>query len=155
MPGLVPGIHVDARDKPGHDEETMRLIKQKNQTDCGVACVAMLADVSYAQAERILFGANHIGKSYTHKEDLIRGLRNFGITTSGHLVRCSKNPKNLKFKQDALIKTNKLKSGKWHWAVWDSRKQVLLDPYYKRTEPYSCLLIVHRGKMPSKTVELG
>ena len=22
MPGLVPGIHVDGRDKPGHDEES-------------------------------------------------------------------------------------------------------------------------------------
>jgi hypothetical protein len=76
---------------------------------------------------------------------MIKALRKFGIIATGRLVRCSK----LKLEKDALLHTNKVKNDS-HWAVWDARQQKILDPYYKRTRPHSCLLILRRNKTAAK-----
>jgi hypothetical protein len=43
------------------EHKVMRLVRQKKKTDCGIACLAMLAGISYAQAKRALFGEKHKG----------------------------------------------------------------------------------------------
>jgi len=137
---------VDGRNKSGHDGEPMRLTKRKNQTACGVACLAMLAGVSCADVERVLFGKNHNGTRLPDQIMMIKALKRFGILTTKHLTRSSKNQTRINLRQDALIRTNVLANGNWHWAVWDSGQQNLLAPYYKRPRPYSCLVVLRRGR---------
>jgi hypothetical protein len=103
----------------------MRRVKQKSKTDCGVACFATLAGVSYTQAKRALFGENHEGPCYTQTDQMRNALKEFGVILSEKLVRCV-YPEHLN--RDALIRTNVLSNEMWHWVVWDARRQKILDP---------------------------
>jgi ABC-type bacteriocin/lantibiotic exporter with double-glycine peptidase domain len=119
----------------------MRLIKQRTKTDCGVACLAMLAGVSWAKARDALEFTRLDKSFWTTKDSMRCALQKLGVDTTKNLVRC-KYPQNLR--KDALLKTNVLKNGNWHWAVWDHKRQKLLDPYYMRTRPVSALVVVRR-----------
>lgn len=123
----------------------MRLVRQKTRTDCGIACLAMLAGISWVKARNALFRPGE--KSfYTHKATMIDALRRFGVITSKRLVVC-KNPRRLK--KDALLRTNVLANGNWHWAVWDAKREKVLDPYYKRTRFFSCVTVLRRTRRTS------
>jgi hypothetical protein len=37
-----------------------------------------------------------------------------------------------------------------HWAAWGAKRQKILDQYYKRTRPLSCLIVLRRKKPASK-----
>lgn len=119
----------------------MRLIRQRTSTDCGVACLAMLAGISWAQARNALFDEKRNVSFATGVQQMRLALLGFGIVTSLRLVVC-KNPSRLR--RDALLRTNVLANGGWHWAVWDSKRKKVLDPYYKRTRFCSALLILRR-----------
>jgi ABC-type bacteriocin/lantibiotic exporter with double-glycine peptidase domain len=121
----------------------MKLVRQKTKTDCGVACFAMLADISYAQARRALFGEKHKGPGYTYKDQMRNALKAFGVVLSERLTRC---PRPERLTQDALIRTNELSNGMWHWVVWDARRAKILDPlpYKRRLRPLSCLVVLER-----------
>lgn len=119
----------------------MRTIRQKGETDCGIACLAMLADISWKEARNALFGTRPKRSFRTTKEEMRSALARFGVVTSKRLVVC-KHPERLK--RDALLRTNVLGNGNWHWAVWDSTRSKVLDPYYKRTRFRSCLLVMRR-----------
>jgi len=125
----------------------MRYTKQKTKTDCGVACVAMLAGVSWAKARDALNFEKHETDFRTNKDSMSTALRRLGVITAERLVVC-KNPERLQM--DALLRTNLLANGNWHWAVWDAKKQKILDPYYKRTRPLSCLIVLRRKNSTSK-----
>jgi hypothetical protein len=124
----------------------VRRLKQKTKTDCGVACVAMLAGVSWAKARDALFD-KAARTFWTQKDDMINALGHLGVTVSKRLVVC-KHPDRLQV--DALLRTNILANGNWHWAVWDAKRKKILDPYYKRTKPVSCLVVLRR-KAPPRT----
>lgn len=124
----------------------MRLVKQKTETDCGVASVAMLACVSWHEARNELFPDRRTKGFKTDKEQIRAALSHFGVVTSKRLVVC-KNPKRLK--KDALLRTNVLANGDWHWAVWDASRERVLDPYYKRTRFCSCLVVQRRTRRKS------
>jgi len=64
-----------------------------------------------------------------------------GVITSERLTVC-KYPDRLK--GDALLRTNVLADGNWHWAVWDAKRKKLLDPYYKRTRVVYYLAVLRR-----------
>ena len=66
----------------------MKYIKQRNKTDCGVACVAMLANVTYTQAKLALFGERHKGVGYTQTNQMRDTLEKLGVILSDRLVRC-------------------------------------------------------------------
>ena len=122
----------------------MRLVKQRTKNDCGIAALAMIAGVEYAIAHAALFGPDHEGPTWTDKDDMIRGAAILGVTLSDRLVRCV-HPENLNC--DALVRTNPLATGNWHWVVWDSGRRKILDPLpYKRgLSPISQLTVLHRG----------
>lgn len=126
----------------------MRAIRQKGETDCGVACVAMLAGISWAQARKALFGAHRPKGYYTTKEEVRAALTRLGVITSKRLAVC-KNPERLT--RDALLRTNVLANGNWHWAVWDAKTKKVLDPYYRRTRVISCLLVLRRQRPAAQT----
>ena len=83
----------------------MRIIRQRGETDCGVACLAMLVGVPWAEARNILFDPRRKKSFYTDTDIMRAALRHFGVITSKRLVKCKK-PERLK--RDALLKTNVL-----------------------------------------------
>lgn len=110
-------------------ENAMRLVKQRNENGCGVACVAMIAGVTYSQARALMFGERAGG--YTDTAQLREALGALGIQTAPKLVLFkSEAPQDLPF--NAILKTNR-RTKDWHWVVWDCRRQKVLDP---RTPPY-------------------
>jgi predicted double-glycine peptidase len=113
----------------------MERIAQRGDYDCGVACVAMLiqryaacpASSSYDAARAVLFSADEI--EMTDMKDIKRALAAFGIKTSNRrqpFDADSKNDLGLGF--DAIIGTKPRKDESWHWMVWDSQRQILMDP---------------------------
>jgi ABC-type bacteriocin/lantibiotic exporter with double-glycine peptidase domain len=102
----------------------MKLVKQRGEDDCGVACVAMLAAVPYHRAKRAIFGDGEI--ELTHASELKDALRLLGRCTGRGLVLLrSRNFRTLT--HPALLKVNPRKQGlEWHWVVWTGKK--LLDP---------------------------
>jgi len=105
----------------------MKRVVQRRGVDCGIACVAMLANVSYEVAKKRMFGDRPVRR--TSKECLQDGLRHFGIRTATRLVRCGANYTTLNFR--AILKTNATGDGNWHWIVWDADRKRILDPLEK------------------------
>lgn len=129
----------------------MKLVKQKTKTDCGVACLAVLAGISWSSARNALFDDQRKDNFGTDTQQMRAALKKFGIITSKRLVRCknpSKNPDRLT--KDALLHTNKLADGHSHWAVWDAQRMEILDPYYKRTRVHSFLSVLRRVHQNTK-----
>lgn len=74
-----------------------------------------------------MFGANEIG--LTKRKDLARALNPFRVlvgTKRIGFVPKSKNDMGLDF--DAIVGTRPRQDNSWHWMVWDSINQKLLDP---------------------------
>ena len=103
----------------------MRVIAQRLDCDCGVACVAMLADVSYKKAREAVHGENPI--SYTSYSMLRRALIGLGRFSPQRLAAIEE--RNFRdFEQNGLLKLKPWKSGYHHWAVWDAKNQIPIDP---------------------------
>jgi hypothetical protein len=107
----------------------MRLIYQKDECTCGVACVAMVCGISFDEAKAFMWKK---GDDYTTMGGMKRAIEHFGATCTNRLYRPSnQNFRDLKF--SAVINFYPQKGQKFwmsHWAVWDFRgKQPrLLDP---------------------------
>ena len=128
----------------------IKALRQRKSTDCGIACVAMLANCFYSDAKRTLF-PNGPGKNgyVTTKDQMRMALLQLGVITSRRLVRCGRD---ISLTRDALLATNYRSSDdEWHWAVWDSKRKKILDPYYKRTRPFSQLTVLRRYRMVRKS----
>ena len=103
----------------------MAYVKQRAKNDCGVAALAMLCDVSYAEAEVAIPWRKH-GLLYGIDTKMIRaGAAKLGYTGIGtpkhrlkqcHYWNCI--PSN------SLVKTPAPHG--WHWVVW--RKCKIYDP---------------------------
>lgn len=133
----------------------MRHIKQRHKTDCGIACVAMIAGVPYATAKK-LFKANPDGKWLTETDDLKRALGHFGITTE---VRFRRLPAtDAKRWKEVLRRTGRValvrspvrpSDNTYHWRVYDPVKDRVLDPRQKNINTSamhaSSYLVVHTG----------
>jgi len=103
----------------------------------------MFAGVSYTQAKRALFGEKYKGSFYTQTHQMKKAPAQFGVVLSDRLVRCV-DPE--RFDHDALVRTNELANGNWHWVGWDAKRRKTLDPLrYKRgLRPISCLVVLNR-----------
>jgi ABC-type bacteriocin/lantibiotic exporter with double-glycine peptidase domain len=103
----------------------MRLVKQRDEYGCGLACVAMVAGRPYSAIRKAL-GSNEVGP--TQLRELREIMRQHGIVADERLIPLrTRTPFELPF--DALIKMNPRRGGKeWHWAVWDHRSRRILDP---------------------------
>lgn len=122
-------------------DKKLRLIKQKGSVGCGVACVAMLAGVTYANAAAKLC---ELGQplNWTKAVHLRRGLATFGFGL-GRGMRITSVRVLASLDQHALVGTNKRKYNRWHWIVWDARCKIVLDPKkppyrINRLRPFSC-----------------
>jgi hypothetical protein len=106
----------------------MRRVQQKNESDCGVACVAMLARVSYDEAYTAVYGEGR--KGLTSSGKLRATLTKLGRPpVEGRMV--SKGTRTLSsLPHDALLKVQPLKCSTKHWVVWEKKRQMKLDPYH-------------------------
>jgi len=100
-------------------------IAQRNRTDCGIACVAMLARVSYEDA-KAAFRSSEYGKPINAKA-CIRALRRLGVKILSDRFK-PLGPDNVEtLKHNALLKAN-MRRKNWHWVVFDASKKVIIDP---------------------------
>lgn len=104
----------------------MNLVKQCRKSDCGIACAAMLAGVSYeeASAAAALFGKR---RGPTNETTMYLILRNLGLKVKLPMVAGAANGTN------ALLKCNRTERRlagvkRWHWCVWFAAEQRVLDP---------------------------
>ena len=107
----------------------MKTIKQKEENDCGVACVAMLAGVSYTKAHDTLFSS---GRSrLTKTKDLHAALFKLGRRPIGTRRQPFGSQTLRDLKTDALVFVE-LANGNdsKHWVVWDVSARKLRDPYH-------------------------
>ena len=102
----------------------MRLVRQRTSTDCSIACVAMLAGVSYAQAKRV------VPQGRTKTRAIKRALIELGVSHGYRTIPVSESLSELeqRLSFDALLKTRPDKAENWHWMVWDSKRKKTLDP---------------------------
>lgn len=102
----------------------MNHVQQRTKNDCGVACVAMLAGVSYEIA-KAAFDFKRRRTMRTTAEDCINALRKLGIATERFFPLGPDPVESLTV--PALLKTNKRRRI-WHWAVYDPVTRRVLDP---------------------------
>lgn len=106
----------------------MRLIRQRNEKDCGVACVAMLAGVSYPNAKKMIFGTETAG--LVGASDVRSALEAFGHVP-GRSLTPLRGRDYRTLPGPAILKVNPRANGEWHWIVWNGKR--VLDP---KKKPY-------------------
>jgi hypothetical protein len=128
----------------------MKHVLQENEEGCGVACVAMIAGVSYWDARVAIFGKKQRYLHTTFTSDLVKGLRKLGFRSGGKLTRLGQKSKISDYRdipQNAILKVNRRKNGSWHWIVWDAAARCTRDPLkpaYKRPRCSSFLTVNKR-----------
>lgn len=100
----------------------IRRIRQRNKSDCGIACVAMMAGVRYREAFRAFDFAEDEVKLYTTHGRLISALEKLGckvkkrkFSSWGGITNCAIIPVN-----------HRCNRKKFHWVVYDGKS--VLDP---------------------------
>lgn len=111
----------------------MKTIKQKEENDCGVACVAMLAGASYDEA-RALIHPNGRSK-LTKTKDLSNALIKLGRKPLSDRRQPfgSKTPRDLDTDALVFVEMDDGDDSK-HWIVWDAKAKKLRDPYHTKYE---------------------
>ena len=105
-----------------------KLVSQEHRTECGAACVAMLARVPIEEARVKVHGGASDRSRRTYPKDIRLALASFGLVLGREIW--TSNWRNVaKQSQPVLVAMNyRLKSTKsgakqelWHWAVYDPR----------------------------------
>jgi hypothetical protein len=120
----------------------MRLIKQGDPYGCGLACVAMLAGISYAAVRKtyreLSDTTRYDAVEPTQLPMLKKIMGRHGVVVEGRMRRIGDQSLN-ELDCDALLKVNPRADGEeWHWVIWDHRRRRVLDPKvppYKRLKP--------------------
>ena len=136
----------------------MKRVVQVDDKGCGIACIAMLADISYKKVRKRIFGKRRVVP--TNTKAIRKALRKFGITSSKKLIRSTRAQHYTNLQQDALlrVKLPKRDAPNWHWIVWDARRQRFFDPgedpYVK--PPVTSFLTINRlpkSKKPTAIID--
>jgi hypothetical protein len=89
---------------------------QEHDDGCGIACVAMLAGISYGEACRTIFDdAEGDAASF---EDLRWALMAHGLRVPKRMTPFWEGWYT-QLRQPALLAINPMANGMWHWAVWE------------------------------------
>ena len=102
----------------------MKRVQQRSiwHADCGVACVAMLAECSYAEARKALGFAEDAEEFYTWHCDIFKALSILGCS-----VKKRKFGSWRKISERAIVAVNFTRDGYyWHWVAFDG--EAILDP---------------------------
>ena len=108
----------------------MRTVRQEGENDCGVACVAMLADVTYAEAAAVIYPNGR--SKLTKTKDLHRALKILGKKplTERRQALGSKALTDLPHSALIFVEMDDGNASK-HWVVWDAQARKVRDPYHK------------------------
>ncbi len=113
----------------------MRLVRQRTTTDCGVAAVAMIADISYDEA-KAAFG-RFSGRTFlTQAKDLRHALKRLGLRMSKRRKRL-RGAIQIQLDFDAIAYVRLFPpdgDDEDHWVVWDAVEQKILDPLRSRAK---------------------
>lgn len=108
------------------------LVPQDDETGCGIACVAMIAGVSYEDAKAAVFGKSLRKKVfYTSGPDLRRGLERFGLTLKpAARARRFESWRRLVWTSIVAVEQTPPNKMHWHWVVFvdDGIRRYVLDP---------------------------
>ena len=89
--------------------------------DCGIACVAMVANVPYEwalRAFRRIEGKESTSSFYTNHTHVEQMLANLGKKTERIRFSSWRD-----IEHHAIVKVNLKKSGGWHWVAFDAGRQ--------------------------------
>ena len=108
------------------------LVVQDDDTGCGIACVAMIAGVSYEDAKAAVFSKSFRKKVfYTSGPDLRRGLERFGLTLRpAARARRFESWRRLESTSIVAVEQTPRNKAHWHWVVFvnDGTRRYVLDP---------------------------
>ncbi|HEX8300434.1 hypothetical protein [Sphingomonas sp.] len=118
----------------------MQTVFQTDEYGCGAACLAMLADISYSEARKRLFGRGRPSSSGVTRAPLISALRGYGLEVgaSGRLkAGAVVNLRDNALLYGKILPTRGMidptQNTYGHWLVWDAEQKVVRDPYkYKK-----------------------
>jgi len=108
----------------------MKRVAQRDKNGCGVACVAMIAGISYAEACELMFPGRK--GTYTRAKGLRIALEHYGVTLGRRMPLKTASILDLKDDGIILAHTESVSEDRWtasHWIVWDSESQSSLDPW--------------------------
>ena len=103
----------------------IRRVFQQHDDGCGIACVAMLAGLSYDEVCLAIFG-DHQGDA-TSLDDLRWALMGYGFRVPRRMTPFWEGL-HKQLKQHALLALDPGPEAMWHWAVWDATGRRILDP---------------------------
>lgn len=111
----------------------MKTIKQREENDCGVACVAMLAGTSYDEARAVIYPKGR--SKLTKTKDLSKALVKLGRKPLSDRRQPfgSKVPQDLDTDALVFVEMDNGDDSK-HWIVWDAKAKKLRDPYHAKHE---------------------
>lgn len=128
------------------------MVHQDDDTGCGLACFAMIAQVTCKEAKATVFPTATPRKLsfYTRPYQLRKALRSLEIPVANRTVRIREGKKEvMRLNNSALLQVNRQRDNKFHWMVFDHRHRVILDPLpepYQRLRIFGALLIGETGK---------
>ena len=109
----------------------IKRVIQEDSTGCGIACIAMVAGISYAEAKQITLNNEILKKSvknfYTTTKDLVNVLNSIGIESSkGRKVRYWSSINTISIVGINFLET----TDTWHWVLFIPNKDTgyVLDP---------------------------
>lgn len=133
----------------------LRLVRQKKgSTECGVACVAMLARITPEQAHACIHFPNS-KNSRTTATELRKALKQYGIVLQKKVE--SSDWKSLKQKDGVALVATRYNKDKdeWHWILFnsagDGERFEILDPERGHTDQIRTRKMswYHTVKLPS------
>ena len=110
----------------------MTLLRHQQQelgSNCGPACVAMLAGVSQQQACRAMFGEILTRNAYSFWPDIRRALKHLGLR---HGKRAYFVSKWESVPGMAIVGCSRRSNGDWHWVVCSPVESLIYDPERER-----------------------
>ncbi len=111
--------------RPARPDYRIKRVIQRHDDGCGIACVAMLANVSYRDACATIFGDQQ--GDATSLDDLRWAFRYYGLSTPERMIpfwECDYT----QLRQHAVLALDPAPNGQWHWAVWDALRRRIVDP---------------------------
>lgn len=104
----------------------LRRVRQRTKSDCGVACVAMIARVRYREAFSAFGFSEHEKRFYTNHGQLVAALENLGCEVQRKKFSSWQNIPGC-----AIVPVNhRCNRRNFHWVVYDGK--FVLDPNPKR-----------------------
>lgn len=109
----------------------MTTIEQREENDCGVACVATLTGATYDEARRIIYPNGR--SKLTKTADLHAALKKLGRKPLTE-TRQPFHGKTLRdLDTDALVFVEMANGNdSKHWVVWDAKAKKVRDPYHTK-----------------------